>query len=65
MTTLLRSKEAADKLSITEDRLYAYTREGLLPCCRIGRQLRWSQEALDEFIRSGGSGFSGGWKKEA
>ncbi len=65
MTTLLRSKEAADKLSITEDRLYAYTREGILPVVKIGRQLRWSEESLNEFIRSGGSGFSGGWKKEA
>lgn len=57
MTTLLKSREAAEKLSINEDRLYAYTREGILPVVKIGRQLRWSDEALNEFIQSGGRGF--------
>ncbi len=63
--SLLKSKEAAEKLTINEDRLYAYTREGILPVVKIGRQLRWAESALDEFIRSGGRSFQGGWKKEA
>ncbi len=57
MTTLLKSREAAEKLSINEDRLYAYSREGILPVVKIGRQLRWSDEKLNEFIQSGGRGF--------
>jgi excisionase family DNA binding protein len=67
MTELLRSGPAADYLNITEYQLYNKTREGIIPAVRIGRQLRWSKEALDEFIQSGGKGFDGegGWRKNA
>ncbi len=66
MTTLLRSVEAAEKLDITEYQLYAKTREKIIPVVRIGRMLRWSDEALNEFISSGGKGYPGdGWRKEA
>ncbi len=66
MTTLLRSVEAAEKLDITEYQLYAKTREKIIPAVRIGRMLRWSDEALNEFIKSGGKGYPGdGWKKQA
>ena len=65
MTTLLRSGEAAKMLDITEYQLYAKTREGIIPSVRIGRMLRWSDDALNEFIMSGGKGYPGdGWRKE-
>jgi len=65
LTTLLRSGEAAEKLDITEYQLYAKTREGILPSVRIGRMLRWDEQALTDFIKSGGKGYPGdGWRKE-
>ncbi len=64
MTTLLRSGEAAKMLDITEYQLYAKTREGIIPSVRIGRMLRWSDDALNEFVMSGGKGYPGdGWRK--
>ena len=65
MTTLLRSSDAAKKLDITEYQLYAKTREGIIPAVKIGRMIRWNEEALNDFIQAGGKSYPGGWKKEA
>ena len=65
MTTLLRSRDAAEKLDITEYQLYAKTREGIIPAVKIGRMIRWNEEALNDFIQVGGKSYPGGWKKEA
>lgn len=65
MTELLRANNAAKKLDLSVDRLYALTREEIIPCVYLGRQIRWSADALDEFIRTGGKSWSGGWRKDA
>ena len=63
MTKLLRVSEVAEQLDLPEDRVYALVREGIIPACRIGRQLRFSPKILDEFVRGGGQGFAGGWRR--
>ncbi len=64
MARLLRANQAAQKIDVTVDRLYDYSRQGIVPVVRIGRQVRWSEEALDDFISNGGQSFPGGWKKD-
>lgn len=65
MPELLRAGKAASKLDLSVDRLYTLTRENIIPCVYLGRQIRWSEEKLNEFIERGGERWSGGWRKEA
>lgn len=62
---LLRVDEVAARLDLSEPRVYALARQGILPSVRLGRQLRFSPEVLEEFIRSGGKALPGGWQREA
>jgi excisionase family DNA binding protein len=62
---LLRLTQVARILDMREAQVYRLAREGVLPVVRIGRQLRVDPDALDEWIKAGGQGFAGGWKKEA
>jgi excisionase family DNA binding protein len=52
---LLRPREAAARLSISERTFWRYIRKGLLPHVRLGedqRTVRVPVAALDEYIRS-------------
>lgn len=61
---LYRVPEVARILDISEQRVYELIRAGMLPSVRLGRQVRVDREALEEFIKSGGQAYPGGWKKE-
>ena len=65
MEKLLTVKQVAEILGVTEDRVYSMAREGLIPCVKLGRQIRFSPRVLEEFIRSGGKSLPGGWRREA
>ena len=45
---------AAEFLSLSKQRLYECVRLGLIPCVRIGRQVRFDEDALKEWIKCGG-----------
>jgi len=60
---LLRVTEAAEWLDLSEYQVLAYAREGIIPSVRLGRQVRFSPSALDEFIATGGKSYPGGWRK--
>jgi len=63
--TLLRLREAADRLNITYQRAAELVRQGLMPgVVRLGRQIRINPERLNEFIDAGGKALPGGWRKE-
>ena len=48
---LLKPKEAASKLSISERQLWQHTQpRGPIPCTRIGTCVRYSPEALQSYI---------------
>ena len=64
MSKLLKVEEVAEMLEVSEDRVYQLAREGILPACRLGRQLRFSAEMLNDFIASGGKTWPGGWRKK-
>ena len=63
MTKLLKVEDVAELFNVTEERVYTLAREGIIPVCRVGRQLRFSENAINEFVDSGGKSWSGGWRK--
>ncbi len=65
MSKLLKADEVAEMLEVSEDRVYQLVRENILPHVRLGRQVRFSTDALTNFIASGGKTWPGGWRKEA
>lgn len=52
---LLRAPEISERLGITEDRVWDLIRRRMLPAVRIGRQVRVDEDALEAWIRRGGS----------
>jgi len=56
---LWTAQEAAERLGVRLHRCYELIREGQLPAVRLGRQVRVDPAALEEFIRSGGTGAEG------
>lgn len=64
-TKLVKANVVARCLDITEARAYELAKLGLLPCVRIGRQVRFRPEQVEEFIANGGATLSNGWRKEA
>jgi excisionase family DNA binding protein len=61
---LLTAGQAAERLDVTLARLYELARTGTLPAVRIGRQIRFSPDALTDWIESGGQSLAGGWRRE-
>jgi excisionase family DNA binding protein len=52
---LMKAKEAAELLQVSLQRIYELARKGLVPNVRIGRQVRFDEEALRGWVASGGS----------
>lgn len=61
---LLGAKNAADLLCVTEARLYDLARQGIVPCVRLGRTVRFEEGKLKEFVAAGGKALPGGWRRE-
>ena len=62
---LMAVEEVADILGVRVHRVYELARANILPHVRLGRQLRFSPEKINEFIENGGQALPGGWKREA
>lgn len=62
-TRLLQAKQVAEMLATTEGRVYELARLKLIPVCRLGRQVRFDEATLVEWIRKGGQSLPGGWKQ--
>jgi len=54
MERMLTVKDLAEYFSVSEDRIYQLTREGILPHFRLGRTIRYSSAALEKFVAEGG-----------
>jgi excisionase family DNA binding protein len=52
---LLTAKQTAELLQISTARVYELARSSLLPCVRLGRQVRFEEGALREFLARGGT----------
>ncbi|NPV52637.1 MAG: helix-turn-helix domain-containing protein [Firmicutes bacterium] len=63
---LLRAEEVSMLLRVPKARVYDLAREGVLPgVVRIGRQMRFNEQKIMEWIERGGQSLPGGWRKEA
>ena len=60
---LLTAQEVADLLRVPKARVYDLARQGLLPLVRLGRQVRFEERALREWIAGGGQALSAGWQR--
>lgn len=49
---LLSAREAAKRLAISQRTLHKMTAEGLLPCVRVGRLVRYNVESIERWIRA-------------
>ena len=47
---LVKATDVAKLLGVSEARVYELVREGLLPAVHLGRQIRFSEAALERFI---------------
>jgi excisionase family DNA binding protein len=64
-TKLLSAAEVAEILGISQPRVYEIAREGLCAgVVRIGRQVRFHPEKLDDWVEAGGTALGGGWRRE-
>jgi hypothetical protein len=45
---------AAERLSLTVDQTYYYCRNNVVPHVRLGRQIKFDETFLEDFIRAGG-----------
>ena len=52
---LLKAGEVAVMLQVTETRVYELARRKLLPHIRMGRQVRFSENLLREWVERGGA----------
>ncbi len=64
---LLTVHEVAELLRVTPARAYAMAREGIFPLgvvVRLGRQVRFNEAALREWVAAGGQALPGGWRRD-
>ncbi len=52
---LLTAQQTADVLQVALPRVYALAREGVVPAVRLGRQIRFDEAHLREWIERGGA----------
>jgi excisionase family DNA binding protein len=63
---LLDAAETARMLGLRRQQLYGLVREGVIPCVRLGRKLKFHPQVLEEFVANGGQGFGPeGWRRSA
>lgn len=65
---LLTLPQTAKILQVSYPRIGQMVRTRMLPdecIVRLGRQIRIDPDALEQFLKSGGAHFPGGWRREA
>ena len=60
---LLTAEQVSVLLQVPRARVYELAREGLIPAVRLGRQIRVSASALDDWIADGGRALPDGWRR--
>ena len=61
---LVKAADVAPVLDVSEARVYELARLKLIPCVRLGRQLRFDLEVLEAWVAEGGQALPGGWRRE-
>jgi len=64
LVKLVNADAVAECLGVSRARVFELVRLKLLPCIRLGRQLRFDPMVIDAWIASGGKALPGGWRRE-
>lgn len=62
---LWKAAEAAERIGCSPTQLLRWARDGIVPCVKLGRAVRFDPNQVEEFIKNGGQAWEGGWKKNA
>lgn len=54
-STLLTAAQLATRWQVQRSMVYLLTRDGRLPCVRLGRHVRYSLSDVESFERAGGA----------
>ena len=65
MTKLLNVDQVAELMGESREWVYTAARENIIPSVRLGRKVKFSEKAINEFIENGGKALPGGWRREA
>ncbi len=65
MGHLINVNSLFSEYGIPARRAYALARSNIIPHVRVGRQIRFTRAAIEEWIESGGRCYELGWKKGA
>lgn len=60
---LLTIQQTSKLLACSYSRAAQLVRDGILPCIRLGRQIRIDPIQLESFFAKGGQPLDGGWRK--
>ncbi len=61
---LVTAQWVAGYLGVSQARVFALCREGLLRHARLGRSIRFCPQQVVAWAESGGKSYPGGWRKE-
>lgn len=61
---LVGADVVARALCVTPARAYELARLGIIPCVRVGRQVRFDVPKVRAWIEDGGQALAGGWRRE-
>ena len=61
---ILDAEEVAEMLKVSRARVYDMTRRKLIPHARLGRQVRYWERALTEWLLAGGTPLPGVWREK-
>jgi excisionase family DNA binding protein len=50
---LLTTKQVADRMNVSQQTIFKWSRKGILPGVKLGYLLRFEPAAVEEFIASG------------
>ncbi len=56
VTPLLKVEDVARRLGLSALTIYSWSSQGKIKSCRVGRQLRFEREAVEELIQRRGTG---------
>lgn len=56
MRTLLRARDIAEWLDVSEWHVYDLVRQNLIPHVKMGRNIRFQAEAIERWLEEGGAG---------
>ena len=59
---LMTAQETAKLLGVSRHRLYQMAKNGLIPSCRLGRQVKFDRTQIEEWLAKGGTALPGRWR---